>query len=269
MVKGLDGVVCSPAPYRSFIVPLYSSQFRVSRRYLPHPDSGGAPCPSRSFCRLARRPGPTVLTVTTRTRRRGLTCHRSVRRGRGLPRAEAIRLVPDVPSAAGATAVPPGPGFPLVLAAPVVLVALAVLAALVSVLGVLVALVSVPVVLVALGPVPRVRAAPSAVLAAPVVMAGWARSIPRVLSRREAGRRMRIGGVSPTRVGSPIRVRTNRCRRGRSGMNLRRTAEMCRRLSRVVLAGEPCGPRRAGGGGGSSWRAAWWSWPRPCSPWCC
>ena len=106
--------------------------------------------------------------------------------------------------------------------------------------------------------------------------AGSAWSIPPVLSRPEARRIPRIPGVRPIRVGSPIRVRANRCHSGPSGMNPRRIAtRMCRRLSRAsrggrrVRAGVPCGPRRAGGGGGSSWRAAWWSWRRPCSRWCC
>jgi hypothetical protein len=181
---------CARRRRRSFIVPLYRSQFRVSRRYVPHPDPGGALCPSRNSCRLARRPGPTALTATTRTRRRGPTCHRSVRRGRGVPRAKAIRLVPAVRSA-GVRAVLAGLEFPLALAVPVVLgvpvalgAALRVLAALAAVLGVLG-------VLVALGAVLRVLAA-SAVRA---VRVEGARSVPRFLSRPEDRRTARIPGV--------------------------------------------------------------------------
>ena len=206
----------------------------------------------------------------TRIRRRGLTCHRSVRRGRGGPRAEAIRLVPAAPPAAAARAVPAAPGFPSALAVLVAWVALAAWAA-------------VPVAQAELVPVLRVLAAASAVLtamaaqaamAAMAAMAGRARSIPSALGRAEARRTGRIPRVSPVGVGSPIRFRTNRYRSGPRGMNRRRTAtRMCRRLSRAssgVQAAARCGPRRAGGGGGSSWRAAaWWSWSRSCSRSCC
>ena len=110
-----------------------------------------------------------------RTRRRGLTCHRSVRRGRGVPRAEAIRLVPDAPPPAVFRAVLAGPEFPLALAVPVALVpVLRVLAVPVASAAVLVApaaLVRVLRVLAGLT-ASAVRVAVPQVLAARAVMAG-------------------------------------------------------------------------------------------------
>src|SRR5690349_22467062 len=90
---------CARGRRRSFIVPLYLPQFRVSRRYVPYPETGGAPCPSRSSRPHAARPGPTVLTATTRARRHGLTCRRSARPGRAARRPEATRPDPDATAA--------------------------------------------------------------------------------------------------------------------------------------------------------------------------
>ena len=84
---------CAHRRRRSFIVPLYCSQFRVSRRYVPFLESGGAPCPSRSFRRRVGWPGRTGPTVTTRSRRRGLTCLRSGRCAPAAPTRQAIRPV--------------------------------------------------------------------------------------------------------------------------------------------------------------------------------
>ena len=86
---------CAHRRRRSFIVPLYCSQFRVSRRYVPYPEPGGAPCPSRNSRRRVGWPGPTGLTATTRSRRRGLTCLRSVRRA---PASPPLRVRPPRPS---------------------------------------------------------------------------------------------------------------------------------------------------------------------------
>jgi hypothetical protein len=221
---------------RSFIVPLYRSQFRVSRRYVPYPEPGGAPCPSRSSRRFARRPGPTNLTATTRTRRRGLTCHRSARRAHTVHRPEAIQLIPDAP------AVPE---------------------AVLRALAVLVAVTAAP---AAPRAVPRLLTVASVALTAvPPVPAALP---PGLLA--PASRTARIPGVLAGHAGSPIRVRKNRCRSGPNGADLRRTATSMRRQpSRACPAGAPCGPRRAGGGGGSSWRAAWSSWPGPYWRWCC
>ena len=112
--------------------------------------------------------------MTTRTRRRGPTCHRSVRRGQGAPQAAAIRLVPDVRSAAGARVVPAGPGLPLALTVPAVQAALAaaprVPVALAAALRVLAAVPVAPVPQAALEPVLALLTA-TAVLAATAVPA--------------------------------------------------------------------------------------------------
>ena len=56
---------CARRRRRSSIVPLYCSQIRVSRRYVPYLEPGGAPCPSRNSRRRVGWPGPTGLTATT------------------------------------------------------------------------------------------------------------------------------------------------------------------------------------------------------------
>src|SRR5690349_18158761 len=85
---------CAHRRCRSSIVPLYCSQFRVSRRYLPYPEPGGAPCPSRNSSRRVGWPGPTGLIATTTSRRRGLTCLRSVRRAPATPATPLRPLTP-------------------------------------------------------------------------------------------------------------------------------------------------------------------------------
>jgi hypothetical protein len=84
---------CAHRSRRSSIVPLYCSQIRVSRRYVPYLEPGGAPCPSRNFRRRVGWAGPTGLTATTTSRRRGLICLRSFRRARAAPRDPSIRPV--------------------------------------------------------------------------------------------------------------------------------------------------------------------------------
>src|SRR5919201_5082585 len=259
-------------------------RFRVSRRYVPYPEPGGALCPSRSSRRFAGRPGPTDLTATRRSRRRGPTCHQSARRAHARVAVPRPRVaVPRVPAAWGG-----------VLAAPTVREALARAPAAVAGWMVLLR------VRAGSGVLIRVRAGSRVLIR---VRAG-----SRVLIRVRAGSRVLIRAAArvpasalparaltaplitsappvkltpevplvppfppvrkaspvpatapPVRAGAPIPVSAKLCPRGPSGTGPRRTAtRTCRsprHASRACWAVAPCGPRRAGGGGGSSWAA--------------
>jgi len=120
----------------------------------------------------------------TRTRRRGPTCHRSVRHGHSVPWAAAIRLVRGVRQAAGARAVPAGPGFPFVPAA------------LVPATRILVPLVPAPRVPIAPMPAPRVPIAP---MPAPRVLVPLTPA-PRVLVAPMPATRVLVALIPAPRV---------------------------------------------------------------------
>jgi hypothetical protein len=229
---------CAHRRRRSSIVPLYCSQIRVSRRCVPYLEPGGAPCPSRNSRRRVGWPGPTGLTATTTSRRRGLTCLRSVRRVRAAPRDLAIRPVRRVRAAPRDLAIrlvrrvraaPREPAIRPVLAAHPVLSVRPVLA-----IRPVLSVCSVPSVPAApLHPLtPLSTPAPTA---APVTSAILVRMLAAL-----------------AHTGSPIRFRTNRFRSGPSGMNPRTTPRPPRRPGPASPAGGRCGPRRAGGGGGTT-----------------
>src|SRR5690348_8475804 len=227
---------CARGRRRSFIVPLYLPQFRVSRRYVPYPETGGAPCPSRSSRPHAARPGPTVLTATTRARRHGLTCRRSARPGRAARRPEATRPDPDATAApavplarvaggtplawggtAGPTVLTPAPTVPIR-----VLTALAVTRTAVAALVVTAATTARTVPLT----IPRPQGSPQA----PAVLVASGPPPPPLLPLRPLPP-LTVPPAPGRRARRRPRATTSRCRRGPSGRNpgtaARRTCRPC------------------------------------------